>query len=257
MKNIKKQLSNLLLNLLNFIFAFITITLVFIALFRPDLIVLFLAWIWKIINKIWNWNYVIAFLSSTIESFPILGVIIPGQQIMLMVWWFFWKNNLSLVILITIFWALIGNYTWFILWVKYGDGFFKKYGDWFWIWKTELKILKKQIEKNGALFIIFGKFHNFTRAFVPFIAGSMWMKQKKFWIYNIIWSILWAITIIILWVIFVQFYKNILKYLPYVLILIFILLALYIFFFKRDEFMLYLKEKNQEINEKIDNKNNN
>lgn len=254
MRNIKKNIGSLLLNVFNFIFAFITITLLVIAIFRPDLMEIFLSWVSTKISQIWNWNFLIEFLSSIIESFPVLWVLVPGQQIMLMVWWFFWKNNLFPVILLAIIGALIWNYLWFVLGIKYWDNFFKKYWDFFGLGKTELKILKKQIEKNGAWFIIFWKFHNFTRAFVPFIAWSMWMKQKKFWIYNIIWSVLWAISIILLWVVFVQFYKNILKYFPYFLLLIIIWVILYIFFFKKNEFLSYLKEKNQEIDDKIANK---
>jgi len=245
-----------LLQILNFIFAGITITLVIIWLFRPDLVERFITWIWEIILLLWNYNYFIAFLSSIIESFPVLGVVIPGQQIMLMVWWFFWKNNLVLVIIVAIIWALIWNYIWYFLWAKYWEVFLKKYGDWFWLWRTELKILKKQIEKNGAYFIIFWKFHNFTRAFVPFIAWSMWMKKHHFWLFNIIGSILWAFSIILLWVVFVSFYTHILKYLPYVLIWILVITAIYVYFFKRESFIQYLKDKNEEIEEKINEKKN-
>ncbi|MDD2487565.1 MAG: DedA family protein [Candidatus Gracilibacteria bacterium] len=254
MKNIKKKLISILLDTLNFLFAFFTVALVIIALFRPDMMDAFLNWVKVNIELIGNWNYAILFSSSIIESFPVLGVVVPGQNIMLAVGGFFGKNNLIPVIIVTIFGALIGNYLGFILGVKYGDGFFKKYGDWFGIGKTELKIFKKQIEKNGAWFIIFGKFHNFTRAFIPFIAGSMGMKHKNFWIYNLIGSVIWSISIISLGVVFVQFYKNILKYFPYLLGFLLIILALYIFFFKKNEFMDYLKDKNQEINEKIANK---
>ncbi|MCK9272639.1 DedA family protein [Candidatus Gracilibacteria bacterium] len=243
-----------LLQILNFIFAGITIALVIIGLFRPDLVELFITWVGTKILLLGNLNYIIAFGSSIIESFPVLGVVIPGQQIMLMVGGFFGKNNLVFVIIVAIAGALIGNYIGYFLGVRYGEVFLKKYGDWFGLGRTELRILKKQIEKNGAYFIIFGKFHNFTRAFVPFIAGSMGMKKHHFWLFNIIGSILWAFSIILLGVVFVSFYAHILKYLPYVLIGILVLTALYIYFFKRESFIQYLKDKNEEIEEKINEK---
>ena len=254
MKNIKIKLIGLLFQSLNLIFAFITISLLVVALFRPDLISLFLDWLWVKINSLWSWNYLIAFTSSIIESFPVLGVLIPGQQIMLMVGWFFWKNNLFLIIVVSSIGALIWNYIWYFAWVKFWSDFLKKYWEWFWIGKTELKILKRQIEKNWAWFIIFWKFHNFTRAFIPFIAGSSWMHPKKFWLYNFIWSVLWATTIIILWVVFIQFYKELLKYIQYIIIWIAAIVAVYVYFFKKKEFLQYLKDKNEEIDEKIKNK---
>ncbi len=250
-----KKILDIVLKILNILFIWLIVWLIIIWIFRPDIVELFLKWLeWKIL-LIWNWNYLIAFTSSIVESFPVLWVFFPGQQIMLAVWWFFWKYNLAPIIIVCIIWALIWNYTWYILWVYFWENFLKKYWDWLWIWKTELKILKKQIKKNWAWFIIFGKFHNFTRAFIPFIAGSMWMKQKHFWLYNIIGSISWAITIIILWVVFVQYYKKILDNISYILIWIIIFVVLYIFFFKKKEFKEYLKEKNEEIDEKINNNN--
>jgi len=256
MKNIKQKLLSWLINTLNFIFASITIALLLIAIFRPDLVKDFLWWIESIIKWLWNWNYLIAFSSSIIESFPVVWVLVPWMQIMLMVWGFFWRTSLFQVVLVAIVWAIIGNYAWYILWVKYWDSFFKNYWEWFWLGKTELKILKKQIQKNWAWFIIFGKFHNFTRAFVPFIAGSMWMKQKHFWFYNIIGSIFWASTIITSWVLFAKHYKKIVDNIEYIMLWILIMVSFYIFVFKRKEFIQYIKDKNTEIEDKIAENNN-
>ncbi len=130
----------------------------------------------------------------------------------------------------------------------------ERYGDWFGLGKTELRHLREQVEKNGAWFIILGKFHGFTRAFLPFIAGSMGMQTGKFWIYNIIGSILWAGTIITLGVFFIAYYETILSYTPYVLMAVMTCLILYVYFFKREAFMRYIKEKEQEIEEKAKKK---
>ena len=89
---------------------------------------------------------------------------------------------------------------------------------------------------------------------MPFIAGSMGMHTGKFWIYNIIGSILWATTIIILGVAFVTYYKIILAYISYVLAGILALVVLYIALFKRDAFKAYLREKEQEMEEKLQKK---
>jgi membrane protein DedA with SNARE-associated domain len=252
MKKIKQKLLSWTIKFLNFIFATITIALVIIAIFRPSLVVAFITWLdIAVIRQIWPWNYLVAFLSSTIESFPVIGVLVPGMQVMLLVGWFFWKHNLPWVIVVAIVWAIIGNYFWYFLWVKYWDSFFKQYWDWFWLGKTELRILKKQIDKNGPWFLILGKFHNFTRAFVPFIAGSMWMKNNHFWTYNIIGSVIWAFTIITLWIAFAEYYKVIVDNMKFVILWIFIIISSYIAIFKRKEFWEYIREKNSEIDEKI------
>ncbi len=81
---------------------------------------------------------------------------------------------------------MLGNFIGFWIGKWYGHEIIEKYGDYIGLGKTEQKILEKQIAKNGFWYIVLGKFHNFTRAFIPFIAGASQMDSKKFWIYNMI-----------------------------------------------------------------------
>lgn len=237
---------------------FITIFLGVISLIRPDLAKDFIARIEEIVYTLWNLNYIIVFFSWLIESFPILWVVVPGQNILLVVWWFFAKlskENLVYVIIIASIWAILSNYLWYILWRFYWDKFFKKYWNWFWIWTTEVKYLKKWIKKWGPLWIVFWKFHNLTRAFLPFIAWSMWMSSVSFFIYNIIWSIIRAIVMIVLWVLFASYYEVIIDYMMYIMIIVTVIISIYIYKFRKKEFMQYVKEKNEELEEQYNTKN--
>lgn len=105
---------------------------------------------------------------------------------------------------------MIGNYLGYWIGKYYGKELIEKYGDWFGIGATEEKILHKQLQKNGFWYIVLGKFHNFTRAFIPFIAGSAGMLEKRFWTYNMIGSILWATSINFLGIFFIKNYETIL-----------------------------------------------
>ena len=224
-----------------------------LALFKPELIKEGLEWVKMVVLGLWNWNYLIVFISSLIESFPVLWVVVPGQNILLAVWWFFAEKNINtlyLVIVITSIWAIIWNYIWFYLWKIYWDSFFKKYGLWFWIWETELKYLEKWINKWWPWWIALWKFHWLTRAFLPFIAGSMWMKSKVFWLYNIIGSILRSIVMMILWVLFAQHYEKVVDNFGKIMIWIMVLTWLYIWKFKKTQFKEYMKLKNEEMDRK-------
>lgn len=239
---------------------FLTIALWIISIVKPELAKDFISWIETIVNILWNWNYVIVFLSWLIEWFPILWIVVPWQNILLIVGWFFAKTsqtNLVYVIFIASIWAIISNYLWYFLWKIYWDTFFKKYWNWFWIGLTEVKYLKKWIKKWGPAWIIFWKFHNLTRAFLPFIAWSMWMSNKSFFIYNILGSVIRAVVMIILWVIFASYYETIIDYMMYIMIWVTIIIAIYIYKFKKREFLDYMKEKNEELEEQfIDKKKN-
>jgi membrane protein DedA with SNARE-associated domain len=97
--------------------------------------------------------------------------------------------------------------------------------------------------------MIFGTFHNITRAFVPFIAGSMKMDKRKFALYNFIGSLLWAVVVIVVGVMFGHYYEVILKKLPWILGGLMILIIGYILIFKKKEFLKYLEDKEAEKNE--------
>lgn len=241
------------------ILIFLTIALWILAMVYPEWFKLFIEYIKIIIEWLWKWNYVIVFLSSLIEAFPVLWVVIPGQNILLIVWGFFWAlgyTNLIYVMLFASLWAIIWNYIWYYLWKVYWDEFFKKYGLWFWIWLTEVKYLKKWIKKWWPTWIILWKFHSITRAFLPFIAWGMWMEKKSFFIFNIIWSVVRAIVLIVLWVIFASYYETIVDYAGYIFMWIMILSWLYIYRFKKKEFMEFMEEKSRELDEKMNTNKN-
>jgi membrane protein DedA with SNARE-associated domain len=227
LKKTIKKIIQLLFQIINILLIWLTIALTVISIFKKEWIEQFIEWMKIIIEWMWLWNYLIAWISSLIEAFPVLGVVVPWQNILLIVWWFFGHiDNIHLIYIMVIasLWAIIWNYIWYLLWKIYWDSFFKKYWNWFWIWLTEVKYLKKWIDKWWAWWIIFWKFHPMTRAFLPFVAWSMWMHNAKFMLYNTIWSIIRAVTIILLWVVFVEYYHTILEYIWYIMMWIFTLL---------------------------------
>lgn len=247
-----KKILQTTIKLLNIFLIIASFGLIFIAIFKKEWFELFIEWMKIIIDGLGYWNYLIVFSSSLIEAFPVLGILVPGQNILLIVGGFFGnisKENLIYVAIIASLWAIVWNYIWYILGRYYGNSFFDKYWIWFGIGKTEVRYLEKGIEKWGPLWITFWKFHPMTRAFLPFIAGSMKMKSHIFMLYNAIWSIIWATTIILFWVVFVEYYKFFVEYSGTISLLLLSIVWSYIYFLKRKEFMKYWQEKNAEMEE--------
>jgi len=235
-------------------FIILTIFLGLLTLFKPELIKDFIDLIKNTINHLWYWNYLIIFLSSLAESLPVVWIVIPGQNILMLVWWFFAKTSTThfiYVMIISSLWAILSNFLWYYLWKIYWKTFFKEYWLWFWIGETEVKYLEKWIKKWWAWWVIVWKFHNVARAFIPFIAWSMWMQPKAFWIYNIIASIIRAVLIVLLWIFFAEHYELVIDYIWYVMLLLMIIFWIYVYLFKKKEFMIYMKEKNEEIERSI------
>ncbi|MDD2907382.1 MAG: VTT domain-containing protein [Candidatus Gracilibacteria bacterium] len=249
-KKIIKKVIQKIFHILNIILIGLTIIIAIVSIFDKELIINLIKKLEILIQSLGNWNYFIAFTSSLIEAFPVLGVVVPGQNILLIVGSFFAKistQNLIYIYIIASIGAIIGNYIGYALGKIYGDSFFSKYGIWFGIGLTEVKYLKKGINKWGPLGITLGKFHPLTRAFLPFIAGSMGMKNLTFMIYNVIGSIIRSITIITLGVVFGKYYEIIINHIGKFMLLLFIAVGIYIYKFKKDEFMQYMREKNEEV----------
>jgi membrane protein DedA with SNARE-associated domain len=250
MKKIMWILINILIKL--------SILLVFVSfylwIFEKELLKHWIELLRGFILELWAWNYPIAFISSLIESFPVLGIALPSQNILMAIAGFFWQNslqNLILIIFLASIWAVLGNFIGYFLWVHHWEKFIDKYGLWIGITKTDVKYLKKSLHKWWAIWIILWKFHPTTRTFLPFIAWMSGMSSMRFAAYNVLWSIIWAATVIIMWVFFAAYYKNIIDYAWTIMLIVTWATAFYIWKFKKKEFLIYWNEKNQEMDERI------
>lgn len=207
-----KKILEILAKTITLIFALLTLALVLVSFVRPEWMKSAIEWIGKLIETLGNWNYLIAFSSACIESLPIIGTAVPGMNIMILVGGFWGKSHIFGTIFLASLGAMIGNYIGYWIGKWYGHEIIKKYGDYIGLGRTEQRILEKQLQKNGFWYIVLGKFHNFTRAFVPFIAGASKMGERQFWIYNMIGSTLWAISINLLGIFFIDRYELILDH---------------------------------------------
>ena len=224
-----------------------------LSFFRPDLLLPIIEWIKTQVELLGKWNYLLAFVSALLESLPIIGTIIPWQAILLSVWGFYgglWYVQFIWVLLSAILGSIVSNWIWYILGKHYGEEFFKKYGMWVGIEQTELKYLKNWVNTWGPWWIILSKFHAHARSFLPFIAGSMGFLSKKFWIYNIIASTLWAAVFVTVGVFFAEHYEVIVQYIVYIMLAIMACVFWYFWFFKKESLIRYWKEKNKEIEKK-------
>lgn len=235
-------------------FTILSLVILVISFMKPDWIKDGIKWIWELITILGNWNYFIAFVSACIESLPIIGTAVPGMNIMILVGGFWGKTHMIGTILLASIGAMIGNYLGYWIGKWYGHEIIERYGDYIWLGKTEQNILSKQIEKNGFWYIVLGKFHNFTRSFVPFIAGASGMQESRFWTYNTIGSIIWAVSVNLLGIFFIDQYESILDNLGKIILGILIITFTYFWFFRRESLKQYMRDKQAEIEEKIQKK---
>jgi membrane protein DedA with SNARE-associated domain len=82
------------------------------------------------------------------------------------------------------------------------------------------------------------------------------MLERKFWTYNMIGSVVWATSINLLGVFFIDNYETILDNIGKITFGIILAIFGYFWFFRRDSLVNYWNDKNREIEEKIAKKTN-
>lgn len=229
-----QQLFNHLLTALHIVLVTLMVGIGLLSLFRPDLMRVGIDWMGVQIKSWGEWNYLILLVTAMAESFPFVGAVLPGMNIMILVWWFFVARQwdiFPLAALLAMIGACLGNALGYFM-GKYGNPeTLKQYGAFFWAGPRELWWLEKQIHKNGFWFIVGWKFHNLLRSFIPYIAGSHKMSGARFWMANIFGSSLWAVSILLLGVFAVENYEVILQYLNYVLLGV-VVIGVWVFMWK-------------------------
>ncbi len=219
-KNMKRLLSYII-TALHAVLLMAMVGIGLLSLFRPDIMRGVIDWMWIQIKSWGDWNYLILFLVAMAESFPFVGAVVPGMNLMILVGGFFVARQwdiFPLAALLAMVWACLGNALGYFM-GRYGNpDTLKKYWAFFWAGPKELAWLEKQMNKNWFWFIVGWKFHNLLRSFIPYIAGSHKMSGTRFWVANIFGSSLWAVSILLIWVFAVENYEVILQYLNYIII---------------------------------------
>jgi membrane-associated protein len=150
--------------------------------------------------------YVVLFIVFA-ETGLFAGFFLPGDSLLflagiysgeLMATLFSIEGGFLNVLLLSVLVALagiIGNTFGYWFGARSGTYLYQK-EDSFWFKKKYLVQSHEFFEKHGGRAIIFARFLPVIRTFAPIIAGIVQMDKKKFMLYNIISSFLWAITLI-------------------------------------------------------------
>ncbi|MCX6799712.1 MAG: bifunctional DedA family/phosphatase PAP2 family protein [Candidatus Falkowbacteria bacterium] len=134
------------------------------------------------------WGYAIIFLFALLETFPMVGLFIPGMLIIMLGGFLAKMGTLSLVnvIVVALIGAITGNVVGYFLGKKVGYSFIIKYGRYFFIKEHHFEKTKQLLHKHAGKAILFGNFNALTRSVIPFIAGATDIAFFKFFLFNLI-----------------------------------------------------------------------
>jgi membrane protein DedA with SNARE-associated domain/membrane-associated phospholipid phosphatase len=140
------------------------------------------------------WTYLLVGLFAFAETGAFVGLVVPGETVMLLGGAVAGQGAIEIYLLIAIAWfsAWLGDTTSFFLGRRLGREFVIKQGPRVGITNQRFEKVEDYFSRHGGKTIFIGRFISLVRAFAPFIAGSSGMSYRAFVPYSILGTGLWA-----------------------------------------------------------------
>jgi membrane protein DedA with SNARE-associated domain len=145
------------------------------------------------VNYFHHYGYYILFLALLLENFFILGLIVPGESVLLIASFLAAQNNLSIimVVLIATLAAILGNTLGYLIGKEGGKQLRERFGERA-LFKERLRASEAYFELHGAQAVFIGRFAAGIRVFIPLIAGASKMNFGRFLGYTVASTAIWT-----------------------------------------------------------------
>jgi membrane protein DedA with SNARE-associated domain len=160
------------------------------------------------------WTYLLVGVMAFFETGAFVGLIAPGETVMLVGGLVAGQGEIDVTRLIAIAWvaAVAGDVTSLLLGRRLGRAFLVRHGPKVSITEERLHTVERFFERHGGKAILLGRFVGLVRAIAPFLAGSSGMSLRRFLPYDIIGAGLWASTFIMLGYVFWASFDRVVHY---------------------------------------------
>jgi membrane protein DedA with SNARE-associated domain/membrane-associated phospholipid phosphatase len=145
-------------------------------------------------NTLGAWTYLLVGVFAFAETGAFVGLVVPGETVMLIGGAVAGQGAIDVYILIAIAWfaAWLGDTTSFFLGRKLGRGFVIRHGPRFGLSAERFEWVEDYFSRHGGKTIFIGRFVGIVRALAPFIAGSSGMRYGGFVPYSVLGTGIWA-----------------------------------------------------------------
>jgi membrane protein DedA with SNARE-associated domain/membrane-associated phospholipid phosphatase len=140
------------------------------------------------------WTYVLVGVMAFLETGAFVGLVAPGETVVIAGGVIAGQGEISLLPLIGIVWgcAVLGDTTSFYVGRRLGRKFLETHGPRVKITPERLEQVESYFDRHGGKTILIGRFIGLVRALAPFIAGSSGLAYRRFIPYSIVGTGLWA-----------------------------------------------------------------
>ncbi len=152
------------------------------------------------IGRLGHWCYVVFFLGAALECSAFLGLLVPGESLILVSGFLANQGLLHLrdLIIVVTAGAIVGDSIGYELGRRLGRPWLLHYGCWVGIDSTHVEQAEAFFARHGGKTVFMGRFVGFLRALAPFVAGCSRMRYRQFLTYNAIGAVLWSGSFVLL-----------------------------------------------------------
>lgn len=146
------------------------------------------------VDRIGHWGYLVVFVIILLECQPVLGLLMPGESIVLAGGFLASQGSfdLDLLVLTISCAAILGDSIGYELGRWLGNEWLLRHGSWAGISKSRLESIGDFFSRHGGKSAFIAHFMHFLRALVPFVAGSSGMRYGTFLVFNALGCVAWA-----------------------------------------------------------------
>jgi undecaprenyl-diphosphatase len=158
-----------------------------------------------------KWTYVVVGVLAFLETGAFVGLIAPGETVVIVGGVIAGQGEISLIVLIGIVWtaAILGDTTSFFIGRRLGRGFILRHGPRVKIDEARLEQVEAYFARHGGKTILIGRFIGLVRALAPFVVGSSGLAYRRFVPYSIIGCGIWATAFCVLGYVFWQSFDQV------------------------------------------------
>jgi membrane protein DedA with SNARE-associated domain/membrane-associated phospholipid phosphatase len=160
------------------------------------------------------WTYVLVGVLAFLETGAFVGLIAPGETVVIAGGVVAGQGEIQLVPLIGMVWAcaVLGDTTSFFIGRRLGRSFLERHGPKVKITHERLEQVEGYFERHGGKTILIGRFIGLVRALAPFIAGSSGLPYRRFIPFSIVGCGLWGAIFSVLGYLFWHSFDRVTAY---------------------------------------------
>jgi membrane protein DedA with SNARE-associated domain len=139
------------------------------------------------------WGYVIVFLVAAAESAAFVGLVIPGETLMLVAGYLAWRGDLDIgmVLACAAVGAVLGDSIGYEIGRHLGGHLYSsRIGHW--VGRQRWDKARDYLRVKGGRAVFFGRFVAVVRALIPAVAGDAHLPYGTFLKWNAAGAVLWA-----------------------------------------------------------------